>query len=188
MDYGILILCGHLLGSLLEELSIGALSTSELFYSTIGLPVITPANCKQFLSMASGTQFKLWNWLVGSSRFSLIMSSLPCLEPVLFSVDARYGWDISCPAHQAILRNIDDTCKPLVTTFELRSKFWSKVVARKPDDVEAMTAARTSEFPMLSFLSRHIIEVVKGSRHILMEQAQDSDMFKLSPVHYFVVC
>jgi hypothetical protein len=39
----------------------------ELFYSTTGLPVITPANYKQFLSMASGTQFKLWTWFAGRS-------------------------------------------------------------------------------------------------------------------------
>ena len=49
----------------------------ELFYSTTGLPVVTPVNYKQFLLLSSGMQFKLWTWFSGGSRLALTSSGLP---------------------------------------------------------------------------------------------------------------
>ena len=154
----------------------------EVFYTETGLPVITPDNCSVFMSkvLLPATGILLWTWFSGTSRLSYVAMHLPFVACVLFPVDLRYGWDLRQPEVMRLLQKIDEAFRPLVTTFEMRCKYWS--VAGWKRDPAKTAQYRDNEEPMLSFLVQHAIHLVRVLRHCLFEHPWRSASWTKSPL------
>ena len=159
----------------------------EMFYITLKhLPVITPSCFPQFceaLRKSFGDKIPriaLWTWCSGSSRLALLMLSAPFDQLVLFPVDLRYGWDLRLPEHQRLLTTADTRFRPLVTTYEPRCKYWSRMGSSR--DPEVTAERRGNETGMLKFLLQHSCNAAQDDRHGLFENPKSSAIWNKSPL------
>ena len=159
----------------------------EMFYTTLKhLPVITPSCFPQFceaLRKSFGDKLPriaLWTWCSGSSRLALIMLSAPFDQLVLFPVDLRYGWDLRLPEHQQLLTSADRRYRPLVTSYEPRCKYWSRMGSGR--DPEATAERRSNETGMLKFILQQLCDTVQDKRHGLCENPKSSAIWSKSPL------
>ena len=152
-------------------------SIPEHFYTGTKLPIITPGNYEQYMTLVTTTGFGmfLFSLCSGSSRLLLNMVNQPFEKTVLFPVDLRYGWDLLHLPHRKIIATIDLKYKPLYTTIEPRCKYWSKAGNRR--DPAATTDLRESEKPMLTFLTGHALAVVEDKRGVLVENPRTSALW-----------
>ena len=113
----------------------------DVFYGAFKLPVITPSNVREWLDKiktASVSQPVMWNWFAGSATLVAVMMHGPFYQPVMFPVDLRFGWIIAEPEHQKLLMEVDEALKPLITSKEVRCKYWSQAgFLRDPDKTSA---------------------------------------------------
>ena len=93
------------------------------------------------------------------------MLQAPFHRKVLFPVDLRYGWDVSYPAHQALLTWIDRTLRPYTTSMEPRCKHWS--LSGNSRDPQQTKKKRTAEQPMLMFATKHCLRLMSHHRHFI---------------------
>ena len=152
----------------------------EIFYTRFMLPVITPQNVDVFVEkfIKSGLVATLWCWFSGSSNLLTIAMSSPLYICGLFPVDLRYGWDISVPAVQMKLQQIDSLLKPKITTFEPRCRHWSQSGSRR--DAKLSEQFRSSESNLHVFLYNHICHVHRDWRLWMLENPKSSTLLKKS--------
>ena len=87
----------------------------EEFYSTSGLPIVTPDNFDAFMTahVAESITWDLQERCSGSGRLSA--QALKEGLCVGFPVDFRYGWDLGNTTHVKKLRQADDKFRPYIT-------------------------------------------------------------------------
>ena len=153
----------------------------EVFYTQMAangndLPVITPLLAKQFMNIVPPNivDIVLWTWCSGTSKLAYTATCLPFCKAVLFPIDLRYGWDISCVEHQQLLVQLDALYRPAFTTFEMRGKGWSR--SKSDQEVQNLEA------PMLNFMTMHSLRLIQDKRHGIFECARNSEIWRKSPI------
>ena len=157
-------------------------SIKEYFYTTTKLPVITPDNAKDFMSLISNVGFDciMFSLYSGSSRLLLTMTGLGFSKCVLFPIDLRYRWDLGHKEHQQLIVELDTIYKPRCTSAEPRCKHWS-ISGNRRDPTKTETL-RSAEIPQHKNVSGQTLSAAhrRQKRRTYRESTDLSDLEVLS--------
>ena len=155
-------------------------SVPEEFYSRTKRKPITPANFGSWFSRTRGRglRWHMQELCSGSGRLSLVAVLSGLL--VGFPVDYRYGWDLTVPAHQAMIAQAREEFLPAYLRASPSSTAWSNVSKLTP----LRQTRRDMDLPMLSFLKGLFLEQTRQDLRFSVEQPMNSTMFqdKTSPL------
>ncbi|CAE7719225.1 unnamed protein product, partial [Symbiodinium necroappetens] len=155
-------------------------SVPEEFYSRTKRKPITPANFGSWFSRTRGRglRWHMQELCSGSGRLSLVAVLSGLL--VGFPVDYRYGWDLTVPAHQAMIAQAREEFLPAYLHASPSSTAWSNVSKLTP----LRQTRRDMDSPMLSFLKGLFVEQTRQDLRFCVEQPMNSTMFqdKTSPL------
>ena len=155
-------------------------SVPEEFYSRTKRKPITPANFGSWFSRTRGRglRWHMQELCSGSGRLSLVAVLSGLL--VGFPVDYRYGWDLTVPAHQAMIAQAREKFLPAYLHASPSSTAWSNVSKLTP----LRQTRRNMDAPMLSFLKGLFVEQTRQDLCFCVEQPMNSTMFqdKTSPL------
>ena len=140
-------------------------SIDEVFYSKTRLPIITPDNVQQFISVMKtiGARFHFASLFSGSSRVAhtAINMGLHSLPPI----DLRYGWDMGKEEHMRLCQQLLQVFTPDMLFLEPRCKHWS--ISGNRRDPEATRVLSASESRMLSFAAGLALQQVNSHTDIV---------------------
>ncbi|CAE7724343.1 unnamed protein product, partial [Symbiodinium necroappetens] len=152
----------------------------EEFYTKSGRKPITPRNVKPWLKAAAGRglRWQFWELCSGSGRLSLILMTASMMTG--FPVDYRYGWDMSWPEHQQLLRQCYQEFIPAHVFAAPTCTPWTTASSSK--DREIRMQERQHELPTLEFLYEVMLQQHNGNLGFSLEQPYASAMLIDSPI------
>ena len=152
----------------------------EEFYTKSGRKPITPKNVKPWLKAAAGRglRWQFWELCPGSGRLSLILMTASMMTG--FPVDYRYGWDMSWPEHQQLLRQCYLEFNPAHVFAAPTCTPWTTASSSK--DRETRMQERQHELPTLEFLHEIMLQQHNGNLGFSLEQPYASAMLIDSPI------
>ena len=146
----------------------------ELFYQ--GAAPVSPAAWTEWLASNPGSWTE-WELCSGSGAFSM-RSKQKGHRPGP-PIDYRYGWDLSNPDHQSMVRAGIDHGKPEVLVIAADSRLWSWTGPRLQATERA--AQQEAEHNYLAFLASLCDMQVKAGRSFVLENPAGSSIFTNSP-------
>ena len=152
----------------------------EEFYTRSGRKPITPANVTAWVKASSGKglRWQFWELCAGSGRLSLVLMTASMV--VGFPVDYRYGWDLSYPQHQELLRQCYQEFRPAHVFGAPTCTPWTN--ASNSKDRERRQMERDRELPTLEFINEIMLYQHNSQRGFSLEQPYGSDMLTASPI------
>ena len=152
----------------------------EEFYTRSGRKPITPANMAAWVKASSGKglRWQFWELCAGSGRLSLVLMTASMV--VGFPVDYRYGWDLSYPQHQELLRQCYQEFRPAHVFGAPTCTPWTN--ASNSKDRERRQMERDRELPTLEFINEIMLYQHNSQRGFSLEQPYGSDMLTASPI------
>ena len=152
----------------------------EQFYTRTRLPVVRPDNVRAFLNVHRklGIQWQFQEQMSGSG----FMSAEAYFQGIatLFPVDLRYGWDMTCKEHLALLTEARSVCKPIFKWSSPDCSRWCAVT--NAQDQTKVAADRQQQLPMLQWLHDDNAHQAKHGYGYGNENGLRSHIFTQSPL------